>query len=336
MFHSATIRLTLWYLAIIMLVSAAFSWALYATTDRELRLGLRRQAGIIRQFPGYTSFLAQPQDFETQLAEAEGHLQLDLLFVNLLILGGGGAASYFLAKRTLRPIEEALDVQSRFTADASHELRTPLTAMRTEIEVALREKKIGPAEAKALLTSNLEEIAKLEALSGALLKLAQHDQNQLELVACSLKSIATASVERLEVVAKAKHITIINNTGDLSVMGDEQSLADLLVILLDNAIKYSPAKTTITLDARKHANLAHLTVSDQGRGIKALDLPRIFDRFFRADASRSAQDVSGYGLGLAIARQIVETHGGSIEADSTPGQGSVFTVKLPLANSKSA
>ncbi|HZP55676.1 MAG TPA: histidine kinase dimerization/phospho-acceptor domain-containing protein, partial [Candidatus Saccharimonadales bacterium] len=137
MFHSAAVKLTGWYLAIIMLVSICTSIALYHVSRADLEDNVRRQAGYVRGLLGVGSASDFASLRQHQLNEDLQHLKVNLLFFNFLVLVGGGAAAYALSRRTLKPIESALDAQTRFTADASHELRTPLTAIQTENEVSL-------------------------------------------------------------------------------------------------------------------------------------------------------------------------------------------------------
>jgi signal transduction histidine kinase len=235
-----------------------------------------------------------------------------------------------LARRTLQPIQDALEAQSRFTSDASHELRTPLTAMQAEIEVALRDKSLTKEDARALLESNLEEVVKLRRLSDRLLQLASAD-NEMELTPTSLEEVSIEALNRALPQAEAKNILITNEAGPLLVMGNSENLTDVVAILLENAIKYSPPKTTIRVQSQKHGKQALLRVKDQGQGIKASEIPHIFERFYRADQSRTGHSAGGYGLGLAIAKQIVTLHRGDIYCKSTPTKGTTFTVALPLA-----
>lgn len=210
-------------------------------------------------------------------------------------------------------------------------MRTPLAAIQTEVEVALRDPKLDQTMAVNILRSNLEEVAKLKSLSDGLLRLARENGKTLPIESISLEKIIPEAISQVLASAEAKDITIANSVSDIAVLGDKQNLVELVVILLDNAIKYSDPKTTIKLSARKHGKYVYLAVTDQGQGIKASDLPHIFDRFYRADSSRSKEKVSGYGLGLSIAKKIVDLHQGTIEAKSTPGKGSTFTVRLPIS-----
>jgi two-component system sensor histidine kinase CiaH len=333
--ESATFKLTLWYLGIIMVLSMLFSYTLYRVSYGQLAENARRQQVAVEHLPVPFGFESQranyAQAIDDQLTDARRSLTLRLFALNLATLLLGGAASYFLARRTLGPVQDALEAQGRFTADASHELRTPLTAMRSEIEVALRDKGLGVKDARVLLGSNLEEIAKLEALSAGLLRLARFE-NGLDPGAIKnvpVKDLFEAAIDRLQVPLGQHHIDLDVQAGDETVAGDHGSLTELFVILLDNAIKYSPDRSTIKLTSRASAGTVRIGVTDQGIGIKASDVPHIFDRFYRADRSRSKEKVEGYGLGLSIAKRIVVLHNGEITVDSAPDQGSTFRVKLP-------
>jgi signal transduction histidine kinase len=335
--QSAAFRLTMWYLGIIMVLSLLFSFALYRVSYDHMANGIHRQQGAISRIPLPVSLEGRRAELtkalDEQLEDTRHSLMLRLASLNLATLLLGGAAAYLLARRTLRPIEEAMEAQGRFTADASHELRTPLTAMRSEIEVALRDKQLTAADARTLLGSNLEEIAKLEALSAGLLRLARFE-NGLDPTAVldvPVKDIFEAAIDRLQTPLAQRHIELDVQVGEETVAGDQASLTELVVILLDNAIKYSPEKSTIKLRSSPSSQTVRLYISDQGVGIKASDVPFIFNRFYRADRSRSKDRVEGYGLGLSIAKRIVDLHRGEIGVDTTPSQGSTFKVRLPVS-----
>jgi signal transduction histidine kinase len=324
---SAALKLTMYYLALIMGLSIGFSLFLYHISSGELQRGLRRPEGgnVI-----FVSKLDYEQFRQDRIDEAQDNLRFNLIVFNILILVVGGFISAVMANRTLEPIEEAMEAQSRFTADASHELRTPLTAMQTEIEVALRKPDLSVANAKELLQSNLEEVSKLRNLSDSLLKLARHSSQALDMQPVSLEDIGIEAITPLVKAAQSKHISIENNLKPLIVMADKQILTEALGILLDNAVKYSPSKTTITLSSRQDEQTARIEVQDHGQGVSAKDLPHVFDRFFRSDDSRSKNQIDGYGLGLAIAKQMIELHDGSLIVISKPGKGSTFTISLPI------
>jgi len=280
-----------------------------------------------------TPFSDLDQIRQNQLDESEGNLRGDLFYWNLVILILSSFLSYFLAKISMQPIEDALYSQSCFTADASHELRTPLTAMKTEVEVALRDQGMSLVEAKKLLKSNLEEIEKLESLSNALLKVARSRESiKTNFAKVSLSAIVLEAYDKIESLAKCKSIefSFKSRVRELFTAGDEVSLKELFVILFDNAIKYSNEKSNVSVELLVEKKHATVLVKDHGVGIKASDLPYVFNRFYRADNSRAKNTVGGYGLGLSIARNIVEMHEGAITVESQPGKGSEFKITLPL------
>lgn len=332
MFHSAALKLTTWYLLIIMVLSVGSSVALYHVSSSDLTRNARRQVIFFAD-------QLEPEDFrdytrlrQRQLNDDIANLRQNLLLFNIAVLIAGGAAAYALARRHLQPIEEALESQTRFAADASHELRTPLAAMQTEIEVALRNRGLTKAQAIGQLQSNLEEVGKLKTLSEGLLRLAQRSSEDITDSVAELKPVVKEAVARLKKAAAAKKISIDDRTNNMLIKGDPDSLNELVAILLDNAIKYSPAGSIVKVTSRKHGKLVLLSISDEGAGIPKVELPRIFERFYRADSSRSKQQAQGYGLGLAIAKKIAELHDGEIEVKSRSGKGSTFTLKLALVS----
>jgi signal transduction histidine kinase len=330
MFQSAALKLTVWYLAIIMAISLIFSGLLYRVSSQELEHNVNRQLGYFNNFLGPNDFNVYNSMRQRQLHEDTANLRASLVFFNFLVLAGGGAASYWLARRTLEPIESALVAQSRFAADASHELRTPLTAIQTENEVALRNSRLTKDEAIGLVKSNLEEVAKLRSLSEGLLRLANGAEQQITLSQVNISDVIQQAVERYAKAADLKKITIAAHVPPAKITGDRDALAELFSILIDNAIKYSGKSTKINLSSRIHNKRLEIKVADQGQGITGVDLPHIFERFYRTDTSRARSGSGGYGLGLAIAKQIAELHKGYITVESAPGKGSAFSVSLPL------
>ncbi|MDQ5972096.1 MAG: two-component system, OmpR family, sensor histidine kinase CiaH [Patescibacteria group bacterium] len=334
MFHQTSLRLTGLYLGIIMAISIFFSVALYNLSMHEVDRGFDRQTEVVQRVFGSGPFRQQSyiQQREDIYNDIRGHVIAQLIFINLLIMVGAGFLSYYLARRTLKPIEEAHQAQSRFTADASHELRTPITAMRTEIEVTLSDPKLKLADAKDQLQSNLEELDKLTALSEGLLRLAQLEASDLPKEAVSVHTLVQAAVDRVLPLAEPKHNLVSQSVpADAQVLGDQAGLTEALVTVLDNAVKYSPKKSQVTVVAKPGRGDVIITVTDQGPGISEEELPHIFERFYRADSSRTKGTTDGYGLGLAIAQNIVQLHGGSITAESSLGKGTTVTISLPKA-----
>ena len=146
--------------------------------------------------------------------------------------------------------------------------------------------------------------------------------------------MAHEAVRQVEASAAAKHVTLVCRAGKQRVLGDPGSLMELAVILLENAVKYSPAGSTVELTSRSSGRNGYLSIIDQGKGIAVTDLPHIFERFYRADNSRSQSGTQGYGLGLSIAHKIVDMHKGAIHAKSQLGHGSTFTIRLPLISAR--
>src|SRR3989344_1788509 len=332
MFNNARLKLTTWYLLIIMLISISFSFAIYEILTFELDRVEHMQRARQEKFSPITLHPLRSIDLEV-IEETKDRLKIRLLIINLGILSFAGLAGYFLAGRTLRPIKEMVDEQNRFITDASHELRTPLTSIKSEIEVNLRDKKLNLSDAKKLLQSNLEEVNNLQYLSDNLIKLSQNQTvNRDELFEkVLLKDVIDEAVKKAEKLANFKNITIVREMKHFTITGERQSLIELFVILLDNAIKYSPKNSKVIINLSRHprggrSNFVEIQVKDQGMGIAKEDMPHLFDRFYRADKSRGS---AGYGLGLSIAKQIVEKNKGNIKVESEISKGSTFTVYLP-------
>ena len=333
--HKPSLKLAGMYLVIMMAISLFFSINLYRVSVQEFDRDLHSQGVFIQHLsdiglppPTRQQFLSDRQQTDRQ---AKDRLLEQLILTNLIILIGAGFLSYYLARRTLQPIEEAHEALSRFTADASHELRTPIAAMQTETEVALMDPKITLTQAKQKLKSNLEELAKLTVLTEGLLRLARLSDNGLEKSDVSIETVINKAVDRIKPSAEKKRILInVDNKTDAVIEADEASLVEALATVLDNAVKYSPEKTEINVKVNQDSNQLVIRVIDQGIGIKASELPYIFERFYRADSARSKQTVNGYGLGLAITKNIIEIHDGTINASSKLDKGSTFIILLPL------
>jgi signal transduction histidine kinase len=265
----------------------------------------------------------------SKLDSLRDSLKYRLAILNIGVIVGGGMLSYVLARRTLRPVEDAMESQSRFVSDASHELRTPIAALRVRNEVTLRKPSHTLAEAEEAMRSSIEQAVRLEKLSDGLLRLSGKDSKGFTKNPVSLEEVATEAMNHVLGIAQAKHITLEGAVPNIVVVGDMQSLVQIVTILLDNAIKYSNKGQTIHVFGGVDGKYAYVCVRDDGVGIRAVDLPHIFERFYRGDTSRSKQDDYSYGLGLAIAQKLTAQNGGEITAKSTLGKGTTFTVKIP-------
>jgi two-component system, OmpR family, sensor kinase len=244
-------------------------------------------------------------------------------------------------------LQAAFERQKQFTSDASHEMRTPLAVMRGDIEIALRRERSAD-EYKRVLTSNLEEIIRLSRLVEDLLMLARADSGRVELrhEPVDLNKLCQQMVEYISPLAQQKgqdifyyHLngkareTATVDSGAIKISGDMQRIKQLLLNLLDNAIKYTDFGGKVSLELKTEDKCAVITVADTGRGITPEDLPYIFERFFRKSKTTSDRSATGFGLGLSIVKWIVDSHSGKITAQSEVGRGTTFTVKFPLLQS---
>lgn len=332
-FDSTTTRLALSYLAIIMLMSIGFSIVFYKTSSHELGRQLPPHS-LYRQTVDSTMQDSLPDVdhfFRDRIKTGRAELAQKLIWVNVCALIGGGFISYYLARRTLQPIEANMEAQAQFVSDASHELRTPLTLIQTSTEVALRKPKLTAAEAKKVLEQNVADVRRLQDLTNGLLAIAKHDKSKLVLTPTSLQEVTSEALNHVVAVAQQKDITVDEQVINLKVLGNKAALIQALTVLLDNAIKYSPNNSTIRITSGLEGGCGFVHVKDEGKGIEAKDLPHIFDRFYRADHSRSSQNTEGFGIGLSLAKKIIDQHHGEIIARSAPGKGSIFSIKLPLA-----
>ncbi|MEK7247241.1 MAG: HAMP domain-containing sensor histidine kinase [Chloroflexota bacterium] len=236
----------------------------------------------------------------------------------------------------LASLEESYRLQQRFVADAAHELRAPLTAILGNLDLLSRTPEMTAEERAEALEYADSEARRLSRIVSELLTLARADAGQtLERGPVELDRILLDALTDVRSSAQGRVIEL-RNFAPAVVRGDADRLKQLLVNLLDNAVKYSPPVSPITVDLTTSNGEAALIVSDGGPGIEPEDLPHVFERFYRADLGRS-RDPGGSGLGLAIARWIVEQHEGTITIDSTAGLGTTVAVRLPIegaANSR--
>ena len=230
-------------------------------------------------------------------------------------------------------LEDAFQRQRRFTADASHELRTPLALLTGRAEVAL-DRPRTPAEYRQVLEGVRDDAARMAQLLGELLTLARADQGREALAwePVALAELVADTLDALAPLAEERGVALAAGTlAPCTILGDQTRLTQLLVNLIDNALKYTPAGGRVTVGLARDGDAATIAVADTGIGIAPEHLPHLFERFYRVDAAR-ARAAGGAGLGLAIADWIARAHGGQIAVTSAVGGGSVFSVRLPLAS----
>ena len=229
-------------------------------------------------------------------------------------------------------LEDAIRGSKQFVADASHELRTPLTVMRGELEAMAQDAQLGP-ETREALGSVLEEVDRLAEIVEGLFALSRLDAGEAhaEWVRFDLAELAATTADQMSLLAEDKQVRVVcDSAPGVTVEGDRARLKQVVVNLLDNAIKYTPRGGRVSLSVRREGGYAVLDVTDTGIGIPAEALGQVFKRFYRVDGSRSREG-GGAGLGLSIVQSICVAHGAEVEVRSAPGAGSTFRVRQPLA-----
>jgi signal transduction histidine kinase len=232
--------------------------------------------------------------------------------------------------QTLHRLENLFNTQRRFLADVGHELRTPLTVIKGNVDLMQR---IGSFDEESLVSIK-NEVDRLTRMVGDLLLLAQAESGKLplDIHLVELDTLLLEVLNEMSVLAREKLLLRLGEIDQVLVCGDQDRLKQVLVNLVGNAINYTPSGGVVTLGLGKVDDQARLTIQDTGPGIPSEDLPHVFERFYRGEKSRTrSRDGKGFGLGLSIAYWIIRNHGGSIEVESTMGEGSTFSVLLPLA-----
>jgi signal transduction histidine kinase len=230
--------------------------------------------------------------------------------------------------QTLERLETLFTSQQRFLADVSHELRTPLTVIKGNVDLMRRMQELDEES----LTSIDQESGRLTRLVGGLLLLAQAESGSISLnmKPVELDTLLLEVFQEMKVLAGEKVKLHLTEIDQIQVNGDRDRLKQVLLNLVGNAIQYTPQSGDIFMSLGKVAEQARLIIRDTGPGIPATDLPHIFERFYRAEKSRTRGKTTGFGLGLSISNWIVEKHGGRIEVDSQESQGTTFCIWLPL------
>ena len=276
---------------------------------------------------------------------------LEQMLVGLLVLSGAsalvlGAASWWLAGRSLKPAQQAWERQQAFVANASHELRAPLTLMRANAEVALRRAHAAPVtvaagqgtagssttseEQRALLQDIVQEADHMAMLVDDLLLLSRLDAGRIEMQKQPVDAAQLLEEARRHASALAEQrgvAMVVEGVGG-TVQADPARLRQVLLILLDNALRHTPAGGRVTLSAQTEGHSVRLAVTDTGEGIPPEHLPHVFERFYRASSDRG-EGSGGSGLGLSIARGLVEAHHGLMRIESEPGKGTVVEIVFP-------
>jgi signal transduction histidine kinase len=325
-FRSARLKLTLLYLAIIVAIVALLSSALYELHAHDVENIDRRRAvqGLRPEGPG-------PGEAPS-IGEYLESLGRSIIVADIITIVTAGGLSLLLATRTLRPIKEAVEAEQKFYANAAHDLRTPLAVMQSEAEVALRSNGVN-GDARQVIESSLEEIARMSTMVEQMLDLARSGTpgaaRVLAMTPMDLAEMVRALTAKLARRAGSMGISLVTLAGSAArISGNVFALERAVYNLLENALAYTPTGGTVTVQVQKAGSHVILSVSDTGIGIDREDLPHITEPFFRGDRARATHS-GGAGLGLTIARTTMEEHRGSLMAESSPGSGTIITLRFP-------
>lgn len=329
-FDRARLKLTLLYLAIsgciVIIFSVAAMNAQRYAVDRVLGM-LQTRAEANERVLVATLLGKRLEQFDIAFKER-------LIALNIALLLGAGVASYILSGLSLGSIRENVESQEEFAADASHELRTPLTTISMEIVALQKTHKNLPKPVKETLQSIQQEVRRMQEIVNGLLNLVRNDRDRAAVrTVVDANQVVTESVKQMHAVAQAKKVSVVVSLSEkpVSIYIAPDQIKQLSLILLDNAIKYTPRGGTVNFTTELKKRTVIITVEDTGVGIPEADLPHIFDRFYRVQRlDRGA--VRGAGLGLTIAHKLVENARGSIQVASTMGVGTRVTMRFPKAS----
>jgi len=319
-FKRASLKLTALYIGIIAVILIVFSLTLFYSLSKNIH----------DNFEGGDS---NDQSQTLLITKTTDQLQITIFFIDLIILFVSSGLSYFLAGKTLKSVQQAMEKQKQFTADASHELRTPLAVMQTNLEVALREKEWNKEKGRALVVSAIDEIKLMTKMTQDLLTLSRLESKQevYSLSRINLAQIAEQTVRKMQNIAIKNQIQLSTAHSDtVFIKGDAEAVQQLITNIVSNAIKFTPAGGSVDITVGRHNAKAIIRVQDTGIGIAKEDLPHVFERLYRADRARGRN--GGTGLGLSIAQEIVRKHNGTINIESEIRKGTLVTIVFQVAS----
>lgn len=297
-------------IGVVTLVAFGISWLLAGTALRP-----------INRITETAQEIGEERDFSQRVEYTGPPDELGRLTTTMNVMLTELQAAFSHAERTL-------DAQRRFAADASHELRTPLTTIRGNLELLRRDPPISPEDHIEVVTDIIEECERLMRLVNDLMVLQRADAEwPLSSERVRIKPVIEEICRQARLIDTTRTI-VCDGVGDVAIAGSRDALKQIILILLDNAIKYTPAGERVVVSATATPQWVRIAVRDSGPGIDAEMLPHIFDRFYRGDLARRG---TGVGLGLAIAKALVEAQRGRIEVDTAAGEGAAFTISLPCA-----
>lgn len=320
-FLKARIRLTLIYTGTAAFILGVFSYILYGSLVAQL-------------YDSIQDKIFDPKLRHLFLDRAQDIIQSRIIFDDIIVLSFVLVLGFLLTKWTLKPIKESMDRQKRFIADASHELRTPVAILKTQVEVAMRKKQISNSEAQEILSDVLGEVNVLANLANNLLSLSKQtsDISKKGFTKISINKILNDSILKMNVIAEEKKIALVNKVESMEsyVNGDPVMLTQLFFNILNNAINYTPMGGVIKISNKVKNNNTVINIEDNGKGIPQDKISHIFEPFYRSLDGDTVQD--GAGLGLTIAKSIVEIHNGEISIKSEINRGTSVEITLPLSS----
>ena len=321
-FTKTKLTFTLWYSFVLFIILIAFSVFTYTLETQDVtRIVLLRDYGT--NVPKILTDEEKKQII-LQINEVKKSFIIDLVLVDDIVLLLGALISFFLSGIALKPIRRSFQRQKEFMADASHELRTPITAIQTAAEVSLRKSK-AKEDYKRVVEQTLKETQRMSRMIDELIQLTRADTGIARFVQTkvSLEEILGEVTDELKPLAAKKRISISQSLEKTTINADSGRIKQLAIIILDNAIKYTPSGGKIEIKTGKKNRKPYFQIADNGIGIPKIEQEKIFFRFYRVDKSRSQE---GAGLGLSIAKWIADLHQAEIQIKSGKGKGSTFKV----------
>ncbi len=319
-FERARLKLTGLYIGILAVILVIFSFTLYYSLAKNIR-------------DNFEGNFSDEHAQELAITKTTDRLKTTIFVIDAAVLLLSSGLSYVLAGRTLKPIQEAMEKQKQFTADASHELRTPLAVARTNLEVALREKEWNSENGRALVASAVDEVKLMTKLAEDLLALAKLEgaERNLTFSKINITEIVEGVVKKMRHLAKERNVLLsFEPSNAVFTHGEALALERLFMNIINNALSFTLVGGAVHVSLYKNHKKAIIRVEDTGVGIAKEDLPRVFERLYRADKARVKSD--GAGLGLAIADEIARIHHGSINLESELGKGTIVTIILPAVS----
>ncbi len=313
LFQRARFRLTAYYILVIAVILSVYSLILFQALAGNLRDG------------EFGDEQVNPMAIDRTI----DNLKTSIFIIDLIVLVLVSFLSYILAGRTLKPIKKSLEAQQQFSANASHELRTPLAIMKTDSEVALRNPRNTLNDLRVLTESNLEEVERMSKIVNDLLILSRSQrlkETHFSKIDLSEAVIKMAHKMRQQALNKNVSLNVTKTEGGF-ISGDNDAVEQMILNILQNAVNYTPEKGSIEVALENKENFIELKITDTGIGIEKNKLSRIFERFYKADDSRTSV-TEGAGLGLSIVKEIVDNHRGKITISSELNKGTEVIIQF--------